>query len=49
MFADDLAQRRQIVDRTLAFEAAIRAAWRSAAIRLDGFARPVPAISKAVP
>src|SRR6185312_10838578 len=50
MFADDVAQRRQIVDRGHeGLVAAIRAASRSAAARLDGLALPVPARSKAVP
>ncbi len=50
MFANDLAKRRQVVDRAhAALAAAIRAASRKAAIRLAGLARPVPAISKAVP
>ena len=55
--ADDLAQRRQLVDLRHALAPApaparsrpSRAASRSAAIRLDGSARPVPAMSKAVP
>ena len=54
---DHLPQRRQIIDRAHAGSAsggvsawaASRAASRSAAIRLDGSARPVPAMSKAVP
>jgi hypothetical protein len=52
---DRLAQRRQIVDGGHAGAAAAvsnavsRAARRMAAIRLDGSARPVPAMSKAVP
>src|SRR4051794_9390424 len=47
---DDLAQRRQVVDRAHAgLVAAMRAARRNAAIRLDGLARPVPAMSNAVP
>src|SRR5205823_7671469 len=54
---DHLAQRRQIIDRGHAGSASAgasalavsRAASRSAAIRLAGLARPVPAISKAVP
>src|SRR5262249_4954493 len=50
MFADDLAQRREIVDPAHAgWTAAIRAASRSAAARLDGVALPVPAMSNAVP
>src|SRR4051812_11981611 len=49
MFADDVAQRRQIVDRAQGLVAAMRAASRNAATRLDGLARPVPAMSKAVP
>ena len=55
--ADDLAQRRQVVDarscasrdRRRLGRAASRAASRSAAIRLAGSALPVPAMSKAVP
>jgi hypothetical protein len=53
--ADDFAKRRQIVDHAKAGEAArvcgvaIRAASRSASIKLVGFARPVPATAKAVP
>ena len=48
---DHVAQRRKVVDRAHAgcATAAIRAASRNAAIRLDGLARPVPAMSKAVP
>src|ERR1700745_3750352 len=53
MFANDLAERRQIVDRAhvaaVAGTFAMCAASRKAAIRLAGLARPVPAISKAVP
>ena len=49
VFADDVAQRRQIVDRAQDIAAAMRAASCNAAIRLDGLARPVPAMSKAVP
>ena len=50
VFADDVAQRRQVVDRAhLGFAAAMRAASLSAAIRLAGLALPEPAISKAVP
>ena len=50
MFANDVAQRRQIVDRAHeGLVAAIRAASRNAATRLDGLALPVPAMSKAVP
>jgi hypothetical protein len=50
MLANDLAKRRQVVDRAHAgCAAAMRAASRNAAIRLDGLARPVPAMSKAVP
>src|SRR5579863_5977180 len=45
---DHLAQRRQSVGRET-HAAARRAARRSAAIKLDGLARPVPAMSKAVP
>ena len=55
--ANDFAQRRQSVWRGRhrapsgagAFAAASRAASRSAAMRLVGSARPVPAMSKAVP
>src|SRR5579863_3817339 len=48
--ANNFAKRREIVDCTHAgWAAAIRAASRRAAIRLDGFALPVPAMSKAVP
>src|SRR5690606_21464418 len=46
---DHLAQRRQVVDAHAAARAAMRAARRSAAIRLFGLARPVPAMSNAVP
>ena len=48
---DDLAQRRQIVDLAhgAGLARAIRAARRSAAIRLEGLARLLPAMSKAVP
>jgi hypothetical protein len=50
VFANDVAQRRQIVDRGhVGRAAAMRAASRSAAARLDGLALPVPAMSKAVP
>ena len=50
MLANDLAKRRKVVDRAHAgCVAAMRAASRNAAIRLDGLARPVPAMSKAVP
>src|SRR5664280_2551624 len=56
MAADDLAQRRQVVDLRHYFAAAnagvvaaSRAASAKAATRLDGSARPLPAISKAVP
>src|SRR5581483_9386107 len=54
MLADDFAERRQVVDfahETCAGTdiSAMRAASRSAAIRLAGLARPVPAMSKAVP
>ena len=50
VLADDLAKRRKVVDRAHAgCVAAMRAASRSAAIRLDGLALPVPAMSKAVP
>src|SRR5260370_42228548 len=50
MLANDLAKWREVVDRAHAGgAAAIRAASRSAAIRLDGSALPVPAMSKAVP
>ena len=50
MLANDVAERRQIVDRAHAGRAAaMRAASRSAAIRLDGLARPLPAMSNAVP
>ena len=44
---DDLAQRRQSVRRQR--HGASRAASLSAAIRLDGLARPRPAMSNAVP
>ena len=45
---DDLAQRRQaVMGETHA--AASRAARRAASIRLVGLARPLPAMSKAVP
>ena len=48
--ADDIAQRRQVVDLAHAgTPAASRAASRSAAARLDGLARPLPAMSNAVP
>src|SRR5262249_55316387 len=46
---DHLAQRRQVVDAHGGLAAARRAASRSAATRLDGFARPLPAMSNAVP
>src|SRR5262249_10579098 len=55
MLANDFAQRRQVVDRAHcapglgAFCLARRAASRKAAIRLAGLARPLPAMSKAVP
>ena len=50
MLANDLAKRRKVVDRAHARGiAAMRAASRKAAIRLDGLALPVPAMSKAVP
>ena len=50
VFANDVAQRRQIVDRAHeGLVAAMRAASRNAATRLDGLALPVPAMSKAVP
>ncbi len=50
MLANDVAKRRQVVDRAHAgCVAAMRAASRNAAIRLDGLALPVPAMSKAVP
>ena len=50
MLANDLAKRRKVIDRAHAgCAAAMRAARRNAAIRLDGLARPVPAMSKAVP
>src|ERR1700758_4048284 len=53
MLANDLAERRQIVDGAHAMAGAgvlaRRAARRNAAIRLAGLARPVPAMSKAVP
>ena len=50
VLANDLAERRKVVDRAHAgCAAAMRAASRSAAIRLDGLARPLPAMSKAVP
>ena len=50
MLTNDLAKRRKVVDRAHAgCAAAMRAASRNAAIRLDGSARPEPAISKAVP
>ena len=50
VFANDVAQRRQVVDRAHAgLVAAMRAASRNAATRLDGLALPVPAMSKAVP
>src|SRR5262249_31327034 len=41
--------RRQELQPAAAVAAAMRAASRKAAIRLAGFARPVPALSKAVP
>src|SRR6185312_6164503 len=51
--ANDIPQRRQIVDRAHGFAeaegSAIRAASRRAATRLAALARPVPAMSKAVP
>ena len=53
---DHLSQRREVVDRAHARApsrrgrwARMRAASLSAAIRLDGSARPVPAMSNAVP
>ena len=49
---DHLSQRREVVDRAHARADAgieMRAASLSAAIRLDGSARPVPAMSNAVP
>ena len=49
MTLDDVTQRRQVVDCAHADGIASRAARRNAAIRLDGSARPVPAISNAVP
>ena len=49
MITNDLAQRRQVIDRRHVVWDAMRAASRNAAIRLDGLARPVPAISNAVP
>src|SRR4030088_867378 len=50
MLANDLAKRREVVDRAHAGSvAAMRAASLNAAIRLDGVALPVPAMSKAVP
>ena len=50
VLANDVAKRRQVVDRAHAgCAAAMRAASRNAAIRLDGLALPVPAMSKAVP
>src|SRR6185437_11185980 len=49
MLTNDLAQRRQVIDRAHAGCIAMRAASRRAATRLDGLARPVPAMSKAVP
>ena len=48
MTADDVAQRRQVVDHAHR-AGARRAASRRAATRLDESARPVPAISNAVP
>ena len=50
--ANDLAQRRQSIDHFAGASAPAptrRAASLSAAIRLAGLARPVPAMSKAVP
>src|SRR5262249_35200263 len=50
MLANDFAERRKIVDSAHARPAvAIRSARRSAATRLAGLARPVPAMSNAVP
>src|SRR5262249_14444984 len=50
MLANDLAQRRQVVDRAhAACAAAMRSANRNAAMRLAGLARPLPAMSNAVP
>ena len=50
VLANDLAKRREVVDRThQIFAAAMRLASFSAAIRLAGLASPVPAMSKAVP
>ncbi len=50
VLADDLAKRRKVIDRAHAgAAAAMRAASRNAAIRLDGLAVPVPAMSNAVP
>jgi len=50
MLADYLAERREIIDRAHAGRvAAMRAASRNAAIKLDGFAFPLPAMSNAVP
>src|SRR6202012_5740153 len=54
VLADDLAKRREIGDRAHgvcvgAETEAMRGARCSAAIRLAGLARPVPAMSKAVP
>ena len=48
VLANDLAQRWKVVDRAHDAQA-MRAASRNAAIRLAGLARPLPAISKAVP
>jgi hypothetical protein len=48
--ANDLAQWREVVDRAHAgCDDAMRLASRKAAIRLAGFALPVPAMSNAVP
>src|SRR3954451_12320557 len=50
VLANDIAERRKVVDGAhCGFVAVIRAARRNAAIRLAGLARPVPAMSKAVP
>ena len=50
VLADDLAKRREIIYRAHAGRiAAMRAASRRAAIKLDGFAFPLPAMSNAVP
>src|SRR3954469_19402894 len=46
MVSDDVAQRRQAVDRA---HKASRPASRSAAMRLSGRAKPRPAMSNAVP